>query len=96
MFIVSLNYKKDMDEVEKYLGQHVAFLDKYYSLKKFIFSGRKNPRTGGIILVRDANAQEVKTIIEEDPFYKNKIAEYEITEFIPTKFDEAFACFVNN
>ena len=35
-------------------------------------------------------------IMKEDPFYKNEIAEYEFIEFIPTKFDEKFAYFVNN
>ena len=53
MFIVSLNYKKEISEVEKYLKEHVDFLDKYYLLGKFICSGRKNPRTGGIILVNN-------------------------------------------
>ena len=36
MFIVSLNYKKEISEVEKYLKEHVDFLDKYYLLGKFI------------------------------------------------------------
>ena len=35
-------------------------------------------------------------IMKEDPFYKNEIAEYEIIEFILTKFDKKFAYFVNN
>ena len=35
-------------------------------------------------------------IMKEDPFYKNEIAEYEFIEFIPTKFDEKFAYFVNS
>jgi hypothetical protein len=33
-------------------------------------------------------------IIKEDPFYQNNIADYEITEVIPTKYDEDFACFI--
>lgn len=94
MFIVSLSYKKEIREVEKFLKSHVQFLDKYYSEKKFIFSGRKNPRTGGIILVRHVDQNTLMEIIRQDPFYQNEIADYDITEVIPTKYDKNFACFV--
>lgn len=94
MFIISLSYKKGIKEVEKFIAQHSKYLDKYYASKKFIFSGRKNPRTGGIILVRNVDKETLNSIIKEDPFYQNEIADYEITEVIPTKYDEGFACFI--
>lgn len=94
MFIISLSYKKDISEVEKYIEAHIQFLDKYYSEEKFIFSGRKNPRTGGIILVRNVNRDSLQEIIKQDPFYQNEIADYEITEVIPTKYDEDFKVFI--
>lgn len=96
MFIVSLSYKKDLSEVDKFLEPHINFLDKYYSENKFIFSGAKNPRTGGIIAVRNVNRDELHKIIEQDPFYQNGIADFEITEIIPTKYDEAFSVFIEN
>ena len=94
MFIVSLSYKKDNSEVDKLLESHVKFLDKYYLENKFIFSGRKNPRTGGIILVRNVDKNSLQEIIKEDPFYQNDIADYDITEVIPTRYDENFACYI--
>ena len=94
MYIVSLNYIKEVSEVEKYLEEHVKFLEKYYEIGKFICSGRKNPRTGGVILLNAENLSEVESIILEDPFNANEIAEYEITEFFPTKYAEDFANFV--
>ena len=96
MYIVNLNYIKEVSEVEKYLEEHVKFLEKYYEIGKFICSGRKNPRTGGVILLNAESLSEVEKIILEDPFNINEIAEYEFIEFIPTKFDEKFAYFVNN
>ena len=86
MYIVSLNYIKEVSEVEKYLEEHVKFLEKYYEMAKFICSGRKNPRTGGVILLNAESLSEVEKIILEDPFNINEIAEYEITEFFPTKY----------
>jgi uncharacterized protein YciI len=94
MFIVSLSYKKEIGEVEKFIEDHIQFLEKYYAEKKFIFSGRKKPRTGGIILVRDMDEDMLMDIIMQDPFYQNEVADYDITEVIPTKYDENFACFI--
>ena len=86
MYIVNLNYIKEVNEVEKHLEEHIKFLEKYYEMGKFICSGRKNPRTGGVILLNAESLSEVEKIILEDPFNINEIAEYEITEFFPTKY----------
>jgi uncharacterized protein YciI len=95
MFITLLKYVKPLEEVERYLDDHVQFLDKYYSQKKFIFSGRRNPRIGGVILMHVNTRDEVEYIIREDPFHKHNIAEYEVIEFQPTKYDTRFSCFVD-
>ncbi|MDG2958531.1 YciI family protein [Exercitatus varius] len=85
MFIASLNYIRPLDKIEQYLEAHRAFLDKYYQRGVFLMSGRKEPRTGGIILIHAANLDEVNRIIGEDPFNREKVAEYTITEFLPSK-----------
>lgn len=94
MFIASLTYVKPLQEVENHLEEHVAFLDKYYKAGKFICSGRKNPRTGGIIVFNAKDEAEMKAVISEDPFHKNKIANYEIIEFYPTKYADGFNIFI--
>lgn len=80
--------------VDEYLGAHNQYLEKNYSIGNFIFSGRRNPRVGGVILINKASKEEVMQIIQEDPFYDHEIAEYELIEFIPTKWDENFASFI--
>lgn len=90
MFIFNLNYIKSLDNVEKILPSHIKYLDKYYQKGIFICSGRKSPRTGGVILCKCKNKEQAKEIMEEDPFYKNNIAEYEVIEFIPSKTSESF------
>ena len=94
MFIVSLSYKKDITEVEKFIELHRDFLVKQYADKKIIFSGRKNPRTGGVILFRNVNKEALTNLLKQDPFYQNEIADYDITEVIPTSYDQDFACFI--
>lgn len=95
MFILLLKYIKPVEEVDKELENHIKYLNKYYSLGKFVCSGRRNPRIGGVILCKSENEKEVKEILKEDPFYSKKIAEYEIVEFSPTKYAEGFEKFIN-
>ena len=90
MFIFSLTYVKPLSEVERLLPAHIQFLDEHYKKHHFMCSGRKIPRTGGIILGNCADTVEAKAIMEKDPFYKEGIAQYDIIEFIPSKTSEAF------
>lgn len=81
MFVVDLNYIVPLEKIDANMGDHMKFLRKYYKLNAFIASGRKVPRTGGIILALAKSKDEVEKIINEDPFVINKLAEYSITEF---------------
>ena len=90
MFIFSLTYVKPLSEVERLLPAHIQFLDEHYKKHLFMCSGRKIPRTGGIILCNCADMAEAKAIMEKDPFYKEGIARYDIIEFVHSKSSEAF------
>jgi uncharacterized protein YciI len=81
MFIIDLNYIVPLDQLDKHMTDHVKFLHKYYKQNVFVASGRKVPRTGGIILALADSKEEVERIISEDPFSKHKLAEFTITEF---------------
>jgi len=94
MFIVNLTYVKELSQVDSFISEHNAFLDKFYAENKFICSGRKVPRSGGIILANVKDRPELDEIIGQDPFFKNGIAKYEITEFLPTKFVPDFERFL--
>ncbi len=86
MFIIDLNYIVPLEELDKHMAAHVQYLDKYYKEKVFIASGRKIPRTGGIILALANTVEDVEKIIAEDPFHKYKLAEYKITHFLTSKY----------
>ena len=90
MFIISLNYVKPLEEIDSFLDEHVIFLKKQYEENNFIASGRKVPRTGGIILSKIKDKSKLESIIKGDPFYINELAEYEIIEFIPTMVSDNF------
>lgn len=95
MFVISLTYVSSLDDVEKWLADHIVFLDKYYSQGVFLASGRKEPRTGGVILAVAESREQLVAILAEDPFYKHGLAEYDITEFIPTKTAQELSFLLN-
>jgi len=90
MFIIQLTYKVPLAEVDQYLEEHKLFLKKYYAQGVILLSGRKQPRNGGIILAQAENMSGIHNIIGEDPFYRNGIAEYQVTEFLPSMANEAW------
>ena len=85
MFIISLHYIVPLDQLDAHMTDHVKFLQKYYKKNVFVASGRKVPRTGGIILALANSKEDVEKIIKEDPFYIHKLAEFTITEFLTSQ-----------
>jgi uncharacterized protein YciI len=81
MFVVELLYTASLDKIDAHMTAHVQFLKKHYASGHFVLSGRKIPRDGGIILATGATRQEIESIIREDPFCKNGLAEFRIIEF---------------
>jgi len=81
MFVVELIYKADLAEIDAKMRAHMAFLKKHYAAGRFLVSGRKIPRDGGIILALGASRAEIEAIMKEDPFCKQGLAEFRVIEF---------------
>jgi uncharacterized protein YciI len=92
MYIVYLNYVRPLEEVEAVLDPHVAWLNKYFDAGVFITAGRKDPRTGGVLMVKDIDRERLNTILAEDPF--QAVAEYEVTKVNVTRSAEEFLSLV--
>tara|TARA_R110000796_G_scaffold252631_1_gene389274 strand:- start:175124 stop:175414 length:291 start_codon:yes stop_codon:yes gene_type:complete len=88
MFIINITYKTELEKVDLFLDEHIEFLNKQYELGNFLASGRKIPRNGGIILSKVNSKLKLEKIIENDPFKKNELANYELIEFVPIKTSE--------
>src|SRR5882672_6525568 len=81
MFVIELTYKVPLAEIDAHMAAHVIFLKKYYASGNFLVSGRKIPRDGGIILAVGTSRRQIEALVEEDPFYKNDLADFRIIEF---------------
>lgn len=79
MFILSLTYIAPLEDADKHMEAHMAWVKAGYDQGLFIASGRKVPRTGGVILARGERAA-LEQMCADDPFTVHGIAEYEITE----------------
>jgi len=81
MFVIELIYKVDLARIDAHMTAHVRFLKKYYGSGHFLVSGRKIPRDGGIILAVGKSREEVETLMAEDPFIRNGLADFRVIEF---------------
>jgi len=84
VFLILLTYTKPLAEVDAHVAEHMAFVRKHYASGEFVLSGRKEPRTGGVILARTASRARAEAIVAEDPFFRAAVATYEIVEFLPS------------
>ena len=81
MFVVELVYKADLKDIDARMRAHMTFLKKHYAEGRFLVSGRKIPRDGGIILALGKSRDEIEAIMREDPFVKHGLAELRVIEF---------------
>ena len=81
MFVIELVYKADLGEIDAQMAAHVRFLKKHYAAGRFLVSGRKIPREGGIIIAAGTTRDEIAGIMNQDPFVAKGLAELRIIEF---------------
>jgi uncharacterized protein YciI len=86
MFVIKVTYPdpNDLSRVEQFLTGHRAFLKKYYQEGVFLMAGPCQPRTGGIMISLLSDKTRLEQILQEDPFYSEKVAHYELIEFMPS------------
>lgn len=88
MYIIDIHYIKPMEEVDRVVDEHRAYLKKTYAEKNIlVMSGPKNPRTGGLLIAQANNLTQIEELINNDPYNIHGVAEYTITEFTPMGHD---------
>ncbi|TLD81129.1 GTP cyclohydrolase [Helicobacter sp. MIT 11-5569] len=83
LFVVLVTYTKPLNEIEKILPEHRAFLSKGYTNGHLLASGPQNPKVGGIIIGKFDSKESAETFFKNDPYAKNNAATYQILEFAP-------------
>ena len=81
LFVIELSYKVPLEEIDAHMTAHVRFLEKHYASGNFLMSGRKIPRTGGVILAVGENRAQIEALVKEDPFHRHGLADIRVVEF---------------
>lgn len=84
MFILSLTYLKSVQEADRFMAAHMDWVSEGYYRGVFIASGRKTPRTGGVILAQGERHQ-IEAYVADDPFVVEGIAVCEVIEVAITR-----------
>ncbi|MHA7001334.1 YciI family protein [Aeromonas schubertii] len=84
MFVVTLTYVKPIAVIDELIPAHVEWLKAHYAAGHFLASGRRVPRSGGVILANGLTREALDQVLAGDPFWQAGAAEYEVTEFVPS------------
>ena len=90
MFVLVLTYVKPTEAVDALMREHVAWLREHYDAGRFVVSGRQVPRTGGVILARGDDRDEIERIAASDPFVSGGVATCEVVQFRASQTADGF------
>jgi len=89
VFVLLVHYLAPLPRIDEVRPAHLGYLEKHYGDGTFLFSGRRRPPEGGVIVTRDVDRAELEAIIATDPYVTEGVGRYEIVEFGPTMAAEA-------
>lgn len=89
MFVLNVTYIAPIEAVEPRVEPHMKWVAEGYERGWFLASGRKNPRTGGLILAK-GNREEIEAYLAVDPFVTGGVAQYEVTEVLFSRTTPGF------
>ena len=84
-FIINVTYKVPLTKIDELLTEHRKFLQGGYDKGLLLFSGPRNPRTGGVVAARAESLEFIKSFFNNDPYKINNAADYEFVEIDPVK-----------
>ena len=82
--IAIVRYRKPLEEMLKVIDEHRAYLHELKARGILVASGPIEPRFGGALLLRVANAAAALLAVRDgDPFVKHDLAQYELLPWLP-------------
>ena len=84
-FIVEATYVSAFEKIKEAAPRHRSFLQKGYDMGLFLCSGPQDPPGGGFLVARAKSMEDLRALLEEEPFQVENLATYKITEFQPVK-----------
>ncbi|RPH94277.1 hypothetical protein EHM69_07840 [candidate division KSB1 bacterium] len=85
-FLVEITYTAEPDQMAAIRPEHRAYVKTGFDGGLLLFSGPRNPMTGGLVVARMKSREDVERFFAKDPFQLNKLATYRFIEFDPVFF----------
>ena len=81
IYVVVLTYVRPLEEIDEQIPAHVEWLKRGYADGVFIASCRRIPRTGGVILAKSDNLEQLQARLSQDPFQQYGLASADVIPF---------------
>lgn len=94
-FLVLIKYISPIEEIIKVQDEHRAILQSGVDAGIILFSGPLEPRNGGLVVLRSESIDLAKNFFQNDPYLKNKLAEYNFFQFNPGKHQDFLSNWIN-
>ncbi len=83
MFLAPLTYEKPIPEGDRFVAERPV-PETTLCVGPVLLSGRKQPRTAGVMLATAAQSRAIEDNVLSDPFHREGIAEYDLAGRLPT------------
>ena len=91
LFVIDIEYTVPFEQIEPVLAPHMDFVKQCYAEGRFLVSGPKDPRTGGIVIATGPSRDEIEALMARDPFVEAGVVAVTITPFAASNRHPALA-----
>lgn len=89
-FIVEITYRVPWQEMEAEIMEHRKLLDEGIAGGWILAAGPREPRIGGLALVKAESEAELADFFSRGPYIQKGLADYRYIEFNPLKMQPEF------
>jgi len=88
LFVVLMNYSQPLEAVDRVRPEHIRHLEAWAERGVVRAWARRDPPTGGVLIVAAPDRAALARVLAEDPYVKAGVATPEIVEFNPANVRE--------
>ena len=85
MFVILLKFSTHKAKAGQFMERHNSWLREGFEKGVFLLSGSIQPKAGGAVLAHNATAEQIRAIVDEDPFVAEDVVTAEVVEISPSK-----------